>query len=350
MKWKMPKLLNFPMKKVKEGLAEIFVPIESKISKKLPVFYNPIMKLNRDITILLLKQFPPISLCDILSGSGIRAIRFAKELKYKLIVANDLNEKAVALIKKNMKHNKVKFDVFNKDANLLLLESKGFDFIDLDVFGSPNFLLNNAIVRLSREGILAVTATDTAALTGTYIMPCKRKYWAVPLRSHIMHEAGLRILIRKIQLIGAQYDKALIPIFSYSSEHYFRVFLRCDKRKEAVDDVIEQHGMFDDSGPMWLGRLWDEKLVDLMEKKSKFEDNNKFLRIIKEESKIPVIGFYDTNLLASKYKIKVLPKLKDLVERVKKKGFLCSETHFRENSIRTDISEKEIINILKQKD
>ena len=75
------KSLNFSMKKIKEGSAEIFIPKEGKISKKLPVFYNPIMQLNRDITILLLEQFPPMNLCDPLAASGIRAIRFAKELK-----------------------------------------------------------------------------------------------------------------------------------------------------------------------------------------------------------------------------------------------------------------------------
>ena len=31
------------------------------------------------------------------------------------------------------------------------------------------------------------------------------------VRNHMMHELGLRILIRKIQLQGAQFDKALIP-------------------------------------------------------------------------------------------------------------------------------------------
>jgi tRNA (guanine26-N2/guanine27-N2)-dimethyltransferase len=230
-----------------------------------------------------------------------------------------------------------------------MLNSSGFDYIDIDPFGSPNAFLDSAIRRISREGILAVTATDTAALTGTYIKPCKRKYWAVPLRSYMMHEIGLRILIRKIQLIGSQYDKALIPIFSYYCEHYFRVFLRCEKSKEAVDEVIAQHGNFQDAGPMWLGKLWDEKLVDCIEKAGKFSENNRVLRIIKEESKIQTVGFYDVTELASKYKLKVLPKLKDLVENIRKKGYLASETHFRENSIRSNISEKELVKMLNRK-
>ena len=39
---------------INEGDIKFHAPVEKKISKSLPVFYNPIMKLNRDISILLL--------------------------------------------------------------------------------------------------------------------------------------------------------------------------------------------------------------------------------------------------------------------------------------------------------
>ena len=304
-------------KLVKEGSAEIFVPVEEKISKKLPVFYNPVMKLNRDITILLLRQFPPLSICDPMAASGIRAIRLTKELSFKSIIANDYNKKSFLLIKKNMKLNNVKFVVKNMDANLLLLNSNGFDFIDIDPFGTPNNFLDAAVKRISRRGILAVTATDTAALSGTYPKATLRKYWALPKKDAMMHETGLRILIRKIQLIGAQYEKALVPIFSYSKDHYFRVFLRCDKGKSYVDEIVKMHGMLDNAGPLWLGSLWDKRLVNKMHKScikgslplnSRIKKNNKnkelinFLKIIKEESKINAVGFYDIHEIVEKEK------------------------------------------------
>jgi len=109
---------------VKEGKAVIRIKKTKKISKEMEVFYNPVMKLNRDITILLLQQFPPMSICDPLSASGIRSIRFAKELKYKSIIVNDYDKKSVISIKKNIKLNKLnkikKIKVFNEDANLLI--------------------------------------------------------------------------------------------------------------------------------------------------------------------------------------------------------------------------------------
>ncbi|MCK4521593.1 MAG: tRNA (guanine(10)-N(2))-dimethyltransferase [Nanoarchaeota archaeon] len=341
---------------IKEGKAVLDVKTEKIVSKKMDVFYNPVMKFNRDISVLLLNCIDKrnLQIGLPLAGSGIRGVRFLLELrkgKIKSIRFNDYDKKAVNSIKKNLKLNKIKLNkkiiVENKDANLFLLESHGFDYIDIDPFGSPNPYLDSSVRRISREGILAVTATDTAALTGTYIKTCLRKYWAVPLKNELMHEIGLRILIRKIQLIGAQYEKALIPIFSYFKDHYFRVFFRCEKGRKKADSVLEQHGMFDNAGPLWLGGLWDKRLVNLMEKKNDIEENKKILRIIKEESRIDVVGFYDITKLAKKYKIKVLPKQDELIAKIKKKGFKASPTHFRENSVRSDVKEKEFVGLVK---
>jgi tRNA (guanine26-N2/guanine27-N2)-dimethyltransferase len=340
---------------ITECKSKLDVKIEKKVSKKMETFYNPVMKFNRDISVLLLNS---VSNKDMqiglpLAGSGIRGIRFLKELdknKIKTIYFNDISSDAIKNIKKNLKLNKIslkKVIISNQDANLFLLNSNGFDYIDIDPFGSPNMFLNNSIIRLAREGILAVTATDTAALTGTYTKVCRRKYWAEPLRTEIMHEIGLRILIRKVQLVGSQFEKALIPIVSYSKDHYYRVFFKCIKSKKMVDSIVKYHGMFKNAGPMWLGSLWDTKLISVIEKNNPIEENKKILKIMKDESKIDIIGFYDLNCLGKKYKLKKIPKLDYIIKVIKKKGFSVSLTHFRENSIRTDISEKELIKILR---
>jgi tRNA (guanine26-N2/guanine27-N2)-dimethyltransferase len=183
------------MDKIKEGRAVISV-YEGKISKKLPVFYNPVMKMNRDISVLLLNSVADkeIKIADIMAGSGVRSIRFLLELekgKISGITINDYSENAVKDIKKNLRLNKIKIskkiEITNKDANNLLLESFGFNYIDIDPFGTPNPFLDSAVKRISREGILAVTATDTSALAGSFPTACKRKYWAVPLRNELKH-------------------------------------------------------------------------------------------------------------------------------------------------------------------
>jgi tRNA (guanine26-N2/guanine27-N2)-dimethyltransferase len=366
--------LNFKMRKVKEESAEIFIPIEDKISKKLPVFYNPAMKLNRDMTIALLKEFKKMRLLDPLAGSGIRSVRFAKELEYESITANDLSKKACALIKKNMEHNGVHFEILNKDANILLMESSGFDYIDLDVFGCPNFVLDSAAKRLSRNGILALTATDTSALSGTYPAACRRKYWAEPCRTEIMHEAGIRILARKAQLIAAQYDKALIPIYSFSEEHYFRIFFMCKKGKNHVDEIIKQHKTIDrnelfskeklpdkkscscqkekDSsfGPIWTGQLWDAELAKKMLMRNKIKDCYKLLKTIADEAEIGSMFFYDLHKTTKIEELGYNPRKEDTIKKLKLQGYNASETHFSGKGIRTDAPYEEFVKILRSKE
>ncbi|MBD3361407.1 tRNA (guanine(10)-N(2))-dimethyltransferase [Candidatus Woesearchaeota archaeon] len=355
------------VKKLNEADA-VFYAGTGSISKELKVFYNPVMKLNRDISILLLNSIDKsnMQIADILAGSGIRTIRFAQELKkskIRSIDANDISKTAASLIKKNVRLNNVgKITVHNKDANQFLLESNGFDYIDVDPFGSPNPFINSAVVRLARDGILAVTATDTSALAGSHENACKRKYWAKPLKNELMHEIGIRILIRKVQLIGAQFEKALIPVFSHASGHYYRVYFSCKKQKTKVDklqkehlfllycsrclSIKKSHHNLDTcckkkmiwAGPLWTGKLWDAKLVGKMFKNAKIANTELFnlLSIINKEVKINTLGFVDLHRLA-KIRKKPVPKYDLLLKKIKKKGFKAAVTHFDITAIRTNI-------------
>lgn len=322
---------------ITEGKAQLKV-YSGKICKKLPVFYNPEMKENRDISVSLLNVLGrEMEIALPLAGSGVRGIRFLKECFGAKVYFNDINPKAYDLIKKNLELNKVDGEVFCQDANLFLLNSDGFDYIDIDPFGSPNVFLDSAVKRIARNGILAVTATDTSSLAGTFVKTCLRKYWAKPLHNSLMHEMGIRILIRKVQLIGAQYEKALIPIFSHSTKHYMRVYFKCDKGKQKADAILKQHGEFEGAGPMWLGQLWDKEIVSKMDLGS--------LSIIKDEAKIDVVGFYDIHAICKKLKIKT-PDMKTVFDKVIEKGYQISLTHFSRYGVRSDIEKEKFVEIL----
>ena len=342
-------LLSLTMhKKTQEGKALLKIPAETKISKKLPVFYNPVMKSNRDVAVALLNAVNDknLRICLPLAGTGVRGIRFLLELnkgKIKEIFFNDYSENAFKLIKENLRLNKIKkAGVSCKDANIFLLESTGFDCIDVDPFGTPNPFLDSAIKRIARNGILAVTATDTSALAGTYPSACLRKYWAKPSRDELMHETGLRILIRKIQLIGAQYEKALMPVFSHSTEHYMRVYLRCEKGKKKADEILEKHGLLNSTGPLWLGNLWDKKLAKKMAK-----TGIPLLKTIGEEAQIDTLGFYNIHKICKRLKVKI-PKTDFLIKAIRKKGFKAARTHFTEKGIRSDVSFRGLVSLVKE--
>jgi tRNA (guanine26-N2/guanine27-N2)-dimethyltransferase len=345
------------------------------VNAKMEVFYNPVMVSNRNLSILLINSLPNqnLSIADPLAGSGIRSLRFLKELKkgkIKELHLNDCKENFSPTFINNLKLNKIKkpanLYLHDQDASLFLLNNSGFDYLDIDPFGSPNPFLAAALARISRDGILAVTATDTAALTGTYPKVSRRKYWAEPLRNYLMHEIGLRILIRKVQLQGIQFDKALISVLSYHKDHYFRIYFRAEKGKELCDNLLRQHQYFlfcpnclsflpspynkrscsckkelQFAGPLWIGKLHDPKLIQKMKKDNPFPEEEKFLALLAEESSKDILGFYDLNEISRKLKISP-PKLDLLLKRTG-----AVRTHFSPTGFKTEKSITDIISKFK---
>jgi tRNA (guanine26-N2/guanine27-N2)-dimethyltransferase len=347
--------------KVTEGSVTIDVPIQKVPSKDSPVFYNPVMKLNRDISVLFINAIGrKLSCADILAGSGVRALRLMKECNVD-IIANDVNPLAVKSMKKNAKLNKLKLKISEKEATKFLLESEGFDYIDIDPFGSPNPFLDAAMRRISRKGYLGVTATDTSALSGSHIKAGLRKYWGHPVKNACMHETGIRLLIRKVQLIGAQYAKALTPVFCHASQHYYRVYFECTKSKEKVDNIMKKHQYItfgkdfsitisnqntkdNCAGPVWTGPLWNKTLVNKMLKKSEGEARE-LLEVIKKEAAIPTVEFYDYYAMCSKLR-KNVPDRITLFAKLKKKGKLAAVTHFSYKGVRTNATLNQMLSSL----
>ncbi|MFH1212042.1 MAG: hypothetical protein V1659_03885 [Candidatus Woesearchaeota archaeon] len=373
------------METITEESSSIYSPSQKKISRGMDVFYNPARKLHRDLSILLLNalDIKGMALADPLAGSGIRAFRMLSELKpgiVKQLFVNDHNDdffkvfeknwslnfktkdyrlipvNSIEQISGNMKAEKnfFSFDdkvlVFSQDANDFMLQSRGFSFIDLDPFGTPNPFLDSAVRRIARGGILAVGATDKSALSGAHSLACMRKYWAVPLKNELKHEFGLRILIRKVQLIGAQYDKALIPIFSYSKEHYFSVFFRCEKSKKRVDEILKKHiCIFEDkqcAGPLWGGLLSDSSLLKKMIGLCRDEKLREFLELLLSESSIDSVGFFDVHALAKKHKLKSLPKMEEIMKLLDQKKIKYSRTHFSPTGIKAKMKKEEFIELI----
>ncbi|RLI14071.1 hypothetical protein DRO41_06375, partial [Candidatus Bathyarchaeota archaeon] len=206
--------MGFPTEIVEEGEVRVLVPKLKAFVKspseyapsKAPVFYNPVMELNRDIAVLALQAYQrtvnrEISVCEPLAGCGVRGTRFAVEVDgVKKVVMNDINEKAFKLASYNVEMNKLDKRVLvrNEDANFLLSSygapRKRFDAIDIDPFGSPTPYIDSAVRALRSGGLLALTATDMAPLCGVYPKACIRKYGGKPLRTEYCHEIAVRLL------------------------------------------------------------------------------------------------------------------------------------------------------------
>ena len=191
------------------------------------VFYNPMMRISRDLTLLVLKflkeseALKKVSFLDLMAASGVRSLRILNELKDHSIKIhiNDYSKLCYNTILKNIKllslqNNKERVKVFNDEALRFLASSQYYDFIQIDPFEDINRFLYPAISRVKNKGVLALTTTDTASLSGTYPRACVRRYDAIPQNFDFKHEFGLRILIRAIQIEGSKQDKLLKTIIT----------------------------------------------------------------------------------------------------------------------------------------
>ncbi len=371
---------------VREGLARILVPKAERIYDA-PVFYNPVMKLNRDISTLAVRVLGVKSVIDALSATGVRGIRYALETQAEEVWLNDINEDAFRLIVENVKRNTKtepeltgrmaefrgarKITVTNDDANRVMANNfRHFEFVDLDPFGSPMEFLDTALRSVRRRGVLAVTATDTGVLCGAYKHACRRKYLAEPVRGELCHEAGLRILVGAVVRYAAKYDLGVDVLLAYYRDHYFRAFLRLKSGAKKADDTLrrlgymwqEENGKFEYNedflprrpgayGPLWLGPLKDQEFVGALltaAENSHLGDPRKtpeFLRLLAEELDVPF--FHDTHALARRNGLQV-GKLTRIIEELRNMGYRATRTHFSPTALKTDAPFEDVMDALRE--
>ena len=66
--------------------------------------------------------------------------------------------------------------------------SKRFTVIDIDPYGSPASFLDGAVQAVDDGGLICITCTDMAGLSGNHGEASFAKYGAMPLKSKCCHE------------------------------------------------------------------------------------------------------------------------------------------------------------------
>ncbi|MCK5398222.1 MAG: tRNA (guanine(10)-N(2))-dimethyltransferase [Thermoplasmata archaeon] len=355
-----------------EGQTKLVVPDTGKDigpASKARIFYNPAMRSNRDITVLFGKAIAKDgwNILDALGGTGAKGIRLANELDTEVQVQiNDLSQEAFQVIKKNIRANKLKNVTASNEEFNALLSNNGYDWIDIDPFGSPVKFIDLAARRLSRGGILSITATDTAPLCGTKPETCQRRYLATPLKSEACHEFGLRILVGNTIRRAAVFDYGLEPVFAYYHGHYFRAFFRKKKGAKTSNAGLEKiayiqwdekkgysvheqqpEGKF--AGPLWIGDLWNPSIVKKLLKAWDEDYGKESLKILENlgNELLQPPYHYHMDQVASLSNSEPL-KTDSLVEELQKKGFTASGVHYNRKGFRTDASLSELIKIFRK--
>lgn len=225
------------------------------------VFHNPAMNGSRTRSVLLmhrlfeLGRLPKGTLraLDGLGASGIRARRWLNELPEEM--AQRIDAHVCDILPKSLEWARQNQDRFDEEGTLTLIEgdlraqvlNNGWHWIDVDPFGSPVTFLDPVIQAFARTGILEVSATDSAALTGSSKGPTMRRYGAVVRTNDWAHDSGLRVLLANIARIAARHDRAIEPLLSVWETHHLRVSVAIRRSKQGASDVEENIG--------W--RVWD---------------------------------------------------------------------------------------------
>ncbi|GAA6006713.1 hypothetical protein JCM11491_003153 [Sporobolomyces phaffii] len=208
------------------------------------------------------------TLLEALSATGLRAIRYAKEIPLlQHVVANDLSASAVEDIRRNIDYNglspkglkslpgtenldeqdikpnglwsKAQIDeakegkvrVNEGDACVYMYQHRGedarFDCVDLDPYGSAVPFLDAAMNAIADGGLMCVTCTDMGVLAGhNYPEKAFTHYGGVCVNAEYSHEVALRLVLNSLATTAARYGRYIEPQLSLSIDFYVRLFIR----------------------------------------------------------------------------------------------------------------------------
>uniref|UniRef100_A0A1B6IPS7 tRNA (guanine(26)-N(2))-dimethyltransferase n=1 Tax=Homalodisca liturata TaxID=320908 RepID=A0A1B6IPS7_9HEMI len=429
---------------IEEGSAEIL------LSATKNVFYNKVQEFNRDMSIAALTVFSEmhqqdprtrnrgkkrkaaansetlvddsdpseenvfeagkkcengITILEALSATGLRSIRYAREIPgVKEVIANDLSEDAVEAIKKNLEHNGVQdlVTTSRSDASMLMYQRQAnqewYDAIDLDPYGCPSRFLDSAVQAVRDGGLLLVTCTDMAVLAGNSPETCYVKYGAISIRSPACHEMALRIALQCIESHANRYGRYIVPLVSFSADFYIRLIVQvytspvtCKRTTSKLSMVyqcagchthtLQPLGLASQSGtstqpkfhlghgppvntncfhcnykhhmggPIWSAPMYNAKFLESM---LKVVENGRFttskrmqgmLEVIREE--LPEVPLYYTiSGLCTKLHCQAIPLI-DIRSAILNTGYRVSSSHAAPTAIKTNAPSKIIWDIMR---
>jgi tRNA (guanine26-N2/guanine27-N2)-dimethyltransferase len=361
--------VEFPTRAVREGRAELLVPdvetLKGPGRRTVLPFYNPSMRVNRDVTVLALAAAAPrgATFLDGLAATGVLGIRAALEAGRELAVSwNDKNPNAHALILDNARRNGVTGEVLRDDLRVVLA-SRRWGAVDIDPFGTPVPFVDAALQQAWKGAIVGITATDTAPLAGTYPSACWRRYGARSIRNPCGAETALRLFLGYIARGAAAHERGMNPIAAFAAEHFVKAIVSIDSHVRAADASLANLGFvrFDGArplvsenspegahaGPLWVGPLSDPELLPTMVpgEGTSFAAAQLLERLLGESGLPPL--FYENHALARMLGADPVP-VAAWIDGLEAMGFRAARPHVNANAVKTDAPWDDVVRVYRQ--
>ncbi|GCL55901.1 tRNA (guanine-N(2)-)-methyltransferase [Microcystis aeruginosa NIES-3806] len=347
-------------------------------------FYRPESKIVRDLGVLgaaiAQKERGSLRVLEVMSGSGVRALRYWLESGADWLWVNDGNPEIKPTLAANLesllqqKQGKITYKSAQEVLLECYLEKDHYDLVDIDAFGSPASLFSAIPLATKIGGLIYLTNTDGRTLTGHNLENSLADYGASARNHPAAHEQGLRLIIAGLQLESARLGLGITPIFSFFFGQSYRVMVRLTANRQLNTHnygflgYCHSCGEYQSvpwpklgkivcsgdgqpltlTGPLWLGSLHDrfylEKMADLADQ-WQWKKVVKLLEIMREENDFPPY-FYSFREIGRRGKLD-LPKREDLIAALLEQGYRAAATHINPQAVKTNASLAQCIAILK---
>ncbi len=362
-------------KQVVEGKTLLYIPDITMYAKRgkrvgpwsAPVFYNPNASATRDISLGIVDALGGRpNVLDAMCGIGARGLRIAVESNASEVVINDVNPDALELAYKSVEANGVagKVDVQSVGANALCAAydyREGFDYVDVDPFGSAAPFVATALLAVKRGGVLGVCSTDAANLCGNRPEALYRLYFAWNTYTLGVKEVGLRILIGYVVRVAASMGFAASPLLCYHYGDYFRCHFRLTRTLSAAQELMNQIGYLhscsdevkyldspfcseckrsSEAGPLWMGHLSSRDFLNsVLTGLKRVESQSargaeRLLEALRDEDEV-TLPYVNTHKLVKGSGVSP-PSTQRLVIKLRAQGYEANLTHFDTKAIKTN--------------
>ncbi len=349
-------------------------------------FYRPHSKITRDLGVLAAKVYKQtqgkLRVLDVMTGCGVRSIRYYLESDADYIWANDSNPENQAIIEYNLGFilQDNKGEITYKNANNIFFKCYNnkdyYDFVDVDAFGSSNPYLSTVLWATKIGGLIYLTCTDGRTGTGHLPENCLQNYGSYGRSHPAAQEQVLRLMIGTTLQHASTMGLGIEPIFSYFTGQTYRVMLRllpkinlsldnygflgyCHHCGEYKIISYKQLGKlscyhqqenkdynYTISGAMWLGKLHNKEYLKTMKNLAinlKWIQVTDLLSTMINESNFPPY-FYTLGEIGRRGKLDI-PKRSQLIKALQNQGFSATNTHINPQAIKTNATLKQCVDI-----
>ena len=239
---------------------------------------------------------------------------------------------------------------------------------------------------------MEITATDTAALTGSSASACLRRYGAKVRTDEMAHDSALRLLMATVARTASTHDRCIIPLLSSWDSHHIRVSVKVHRSIQAANVLENQLGWRvamptsdelqaaveaglhpqgsdgeqpfcllpftypvrrDDkrvSGPLWTGPLFDPDVLSSMtvERATTMcgdEAETAVRHLVGEAELAYVPSLIITDMLPKFCDVGGPPKILDLISGLKERGYRAAIARWGAPAIRTNAPWNDVLEV-----